>query len=137
LKNLTDKEVSYIDFIEAVQLHFALMKTWGETRFGVESKDLIESALARPKHALVYEKADVIRQSATLVFGLIKNHPWTGGNKRTASFLMYEFLARNHFELTATSKDLYEMSLAVESDKWKVDEIENWLRPLVIKIEQK
>jgi death-on-curing protein len=125
---LTDEEISYIEYAEAVDLHFALMKLWGETRFGVDSRDLIESALARPKHAAVYENANLIRQSATLVFGLIKNHPWTGGNKRTASFLMEEFLLRNHFELTATSKDLYEMSLAVESDAWKVDEIENWLR---------
>ncbi|MCW5959471.1 MAG: type II toxin-antitoxin system death-on-curing family toxin [Pyrinomonadaceae bacterium] len=125
---MTGEDVSYIDYVEAVDLHFALMKMRGETRFGVESRDLIESALARPKHAAIYENADVGRQAATLVFGLIKNHPWTGGNKRTASFLMEEFLFRNNFELTATSKDLYEMCLAVESDAWKVDEIENWLR---------
>jgi death-on-curing protein len=125
---LTDKKIVYLGYIDAVDLHFALMKIWGEIRFGVENRDLIESALARPKHAAIYENADIIRQASTLVFGLIKNHPWTGGNKRTASFLMDEFLFRNGFELTATSKDLYEMSLAVESDKWKVDEIENWLR---------
>ncbi len=122
------ENIVYLDFVEAVDLHFALMKTWGETRFGVESRNLIESALARPKHAAIYENADIIRQAATLVFGLIKSHPWTGGNKRTASFLMDEFLLRNGFEMTATSKDLYEMSLAVESDKWKIDEIESWLR---------
>lgn len=110
------------------------MKLWGETRFGVESRDLIESALARPKHAVVYENADIVRQAATLIFGLIKNHPWTGGNKRTASFLMEEFLFRNSLELTATSKDLYEMSLVVESDALKVDEIENWLRDKVRRI---
>jgi death on curing protein len=131
---LTAENIIYLDFVEAVDLHFALMKTWGEIRFGVESRDLIESALARPKHAAVYENADIIRQSATLVFGLIKNHPWTGGNKRTASFLMDEFLFRNSFALTATSKDLYEMSIAVESDEWKVDEIDNWLRNKVLPI---
>ena len=125
---MTAENVAYIDYVEAVDLHFALMKIWGETRFGVDSRDLIESALARPKHAAIYENADIIRQAASLCFGLIKNHPWTGGNKRTASFLMEEFLFRNGFELTATSKDLYEMSLADESDAWKVDEIENWLR---------
>lgn len=133
-KKLTTEEIVYLDYIDAVDLHFALMKTWGEIRFGVECRDLIESALARPKHAALYENADLVRQAATLVFGLIKNHPWTGGNKRTASFLMDEFLFRNGFELTATSKDLYEMSLAIESDQWKTDEIENWLRPRVRKI---
>jgi len=131
---LTDENISYIDYIEAVDLHFALMKIWGETRFGVDSRDLIESAWARPKHAAVYENADIIRQAASLVFGLIKNHPWTGGNKRTASFLMEEFLFRNGIDLTATSKDLYEMSLAVELDAWKVDDIENWLRDRIEKI---
>ena len=124
-------DIAYLDYLEAVDLHFALMKTWGETRFGVESRDLIESALARPKHAAVYENADIVRQAATLCFGLIKNHPWTGGNKRTASFLMDEFLFQNGFELDATSNDLIEMSLALESDSWKVDEIEDWLRPRV------
>lgn len=131
---MTGDEVFYIDYIEAVDLHFALMKLWGETRYGVDSRDLIESALARPKHAAIYENADIIRQAASLCFGLAKNHPWTGGNKRTASFLMEEFLFRNGFELTATSKDLYEMSLTVESDAWKVDEIENWLRSRVKEI---
>ena len=113
---MTIDEISYVDYAEAVDLHFALMKLWGETRFGVESRDLIESALARPKHAAIYENADIVRQASSLIFGLIKNHPWTGGNKRTASFLMEEFLFRNDYELMATSKDLYEMSLAVESD---------------------
>ncbi len=133
---MTTETVSYIDYVEAIDLHFALMKLWGETRFGVDSRDLIESALARPKQAAIYENADLIRQAATLVFGLIKNHPWTGGNKRTASFLMEEFLFRNNFELTATSRDLYKISLAVESDAWKVDEIENWLRSRIKKFEE-
>ena len=124
---MTTKNIVYLDYVEAVDLHFALMKLWGEIRYGVESRELIESALARPKHSAVYENADIIRQAATLVFGLIKNHPWTGGNKRTASFLMIEFLIRNGLELRITSKDLYSMSLAVEANTWKVDEIENWL----------
>jgi death-on-curing protein len=133
---LTAENVFYIDYAEAVDLHFALMKLWGETRYGVESRELIESALARPKHAVVYENADIVRQAATLLFGLIKNHPWTGGNKRTASFIMEEFLFRNGFELTATSRELYELCITVEADAFKVDEIENWLRSKVIQIEK-
>jgi death-on-curing protein len=125
---LATEAISYIDFVEAVELRLALMQAWGEIHFGVESRDLIESALARPRHAAVYEDAYLIRQAATLCFGFIKNHPWTGGNKRTASFLMEEFLFRNGIALTATSRDLYEMSLNVEADVWKVGEIEAWLR---------
>lgn len=133
---MTAKEIAYIEYAEAVNLHFALMKLCGETRYGVESRDLIESALARPKHAVVYENADTVRQAATLLFGLIKNHPWTGGNKRTASFITEEFLFRNGFDLTATSRELYELVLVVEADAFKVDEIENWLRSKVRRLEE-
>ncbi len=60
-------ETVYIQYEEAVLIHFSLMRKLGETRYGVDHRDLIESALA------------------------------------------------------------------VESDNWKVDEIENWLRKRVAK----
>jgi hypothetical protein len=77
----------YLSYAEAVTLHVLLMRRRGETRFGVFEPALIKSALARPRHAAIYENADLFRQAATLCFGLIKNHPWAGGNKRTATFL--------------------------------------------------
>jgi death-on-curing protein len=104
------------------------MEMWGESRFGIEDRPLIESALARPRHAAVYENADLVRQASTLCFGLIKNHPWTGGNKRTATFLMDYFLKLNGQRLTALPREVYQMTLDVESDRWFVDEIEDWLR---------
>lgn len=110
------------------------MFEFGETRIGIAEPNLIESALARPKHAAVYEKADIIRQAATLLLGLIKNHPWHGGNKRTATALTDSFLYRNGFDLQTTLSEIVELSLNVEADVWKVDEIENWLRERVGKI---
>lgn len=104
------------------------MRKIGETRFGVFDRNLIESALSRPQHAAAYENADITRQAATLLYGLIKNHPWEGGNKRTATFLMNLFLKRNGRRLETTVDEIVELVLAVESDKWKVTEIENWLR---------
>ena len=123
----------YLTVQEAVKFHVLYMRKIGETRFGVFDRNLIESALARPKHAATYENADIIRQSATLCLGLIKNHPWEGGNKRTATFLTNLFLKRNGWRLETNTSEIVEMVLAVESDKWKVDEIENWLRPRVRK----
>lgn len=57
------------------------MKRLNEIRFGVDSQALIESALARPQQSTAFENADFVRQSATLYFGLIKNHPCLGKNK--------------------------------------------------------
>lgn len=120
--------IYYLSYIEAVTLHILLMRRRGETRFGVFEPALVKSALARPHQASVYEEADLIRQAATLCFGLIKNHPWIGGNKRTATFLVDRFLHRNGIDVQATVSETVEMVLAVESDQWGVDEITEWYR---------
>ena len=127
-------ELVHLTYQEAVKFHVLYMRKLGETRFGVFDRNLIESALARPQHAALYEKADIIRQTATLIFGLIKSHPWEGGNKRTATFLANLFLKRNGWKLDTTTPEIVELVLAVEADKWEVDEIEKWLRPRVRKI---
>lgn len=124
-------ETVYIKYEEAVLIHFSLMRTLGEVRYGVDHRDLIESALARPQNAAIYANADIIRQSATLLFGLIKNHPWLGGNKRTATTLLRRFLEKNGYQKNWTIAEQIELVLAIEADKWKVDEIEDWLRPRV------
>lgn len=109
--------------------------TCWRNRFGVFDRDLIESALARPKQAAVYESANLIRQAATLCFGLIKNHPWAGGNKRTATALVQVFLKRNGYKLAAKVDETVDMALAVEADIYKVDDIESWLLEHVIELE--
>ncbi|MGI9055986.1 MAG: type II toxin-antitoxin system death-on-curing family toxin [Pyrinomonadaceae bacterium] len=125
---MATEKVLYLSLTEAVKFHILYMRKIGETRIGVFDKNLIESALARPRQAAAYENADLVRQAATLCFGLIKNHPWQGGNKRTATFLTNLFLKRNGFKIAAPSNNIIEMVLAVESNLWKVDEIEDWLR---------
>jgi death on curing protein len=125
---LATEPTRYITYAEAVLIHVVVMRYFGEAHLGVDDRALIESALARPKHTAAYENADLIRQAATLCFGLIKNHPWIGGNKRTATAIMREFLRLNDYDLSASNAETFELSLAVEADKWKVDEIEGWLR---------
>jgi death on curing protein len=127
-------DVKYLDYAEAVLIHIRLMRILGETRYGVDFRELVESALARPKHAAIYENADIIRQSATLLFGLVKNHPWVGGNKRTATTLLQRFLEINGYRKNWTNAEQIELVLSVEADVWKVNEIEKWLRERVVKI---
>ena len=128
------EDFAYLTVQEAVKFHVLYMRKIGETRFGVFDRNLIESALARPQQAAVYENADIVRQAATLCYGLIKNHPWEGGNKRTATFLTNLFLKRNGWKLETNVTEIVEMVLSVEADKWQIDKIENWFRLRVIKI---
>ena len=107
------------------------MRLSGETHYGVFDRGLVESALARPGQAVAYEGADLIRQAATLCYGLIKNHPCVGGNKRTATVITNEFLKKNGRIIVASTSEVIELVLAVEGGEWGVDEIEAWLRKQV------
>jgi death-on-curing protein len=125
---LATEPLQYFSYAEAVAIHIFLMQEYGETRYDVADRTLIGSALARPQQAAAYENADLIRQAATLCFGLIKNHPWFGGNKRTATAITQAFLKKNHLIYYARVGETLQMVLNVEADIWKVDEIEAWLR---------
>lgn len=104
------------------------MRYLGEIRYGVSDRTLIESALARPAQAAAYADADLIAQAATLLYGLIKNHPWVGGNKRPATFLVDSFLNRNGWFISALPSEFIELVIAVEADRWQLAEIDAWLR---------
>jgi death-on-curing protein len=133
---LATDELRYLTYAEAVLIHIDLMRLMGEKPYGVLERSLIESALARPRHAAAYEAADLVRQAATLCFGLIKNHPWAGGNKRTATAIMRIFLRLNSHKLVARTSEQIEMVLAVESNNWHVSEVEAWLRSRVTSVDR-
>ena len=118
----------YIEYPEAVALHFELMRFHEEIRYGVFDRTLIESALARPRQAQAYDEADVYEQAATLCYGLIKNHPWVGGNKRTATYLTESFLRRNGLTIRATLDEMLELVLAIEANAWEQAQIVDWMR---------
>lgn len=125
----------YLSYADVIWIHIALMRLSGETRFGAFNRTLVESALARPQQAAAYEGADLIRQAATLCFGLIKNHPWVGGNKRTATTVTNEFLKLNGSRIIASVEETVELVFAVESDRWNIEEIEFWIRRHVVPTE--
>ena len=86
--------------------------------------------MARPQQAATYDNADLFAQAATLCFGLIKNHPWIGGNKRTATYLVEKFLRLNGSELDATLAEMLELVLAIEANEWGLEIIAEWIHDL-------
>ena len=118
----------YLTYTEAVVHHIELMRALGEIRFGIFDRALIESALARPKHAATYDEADLPAQAATLCCGLIKNHPWVGGNKRTATHLTDHFLRINGSEIRAASAAIVAMVQAIEADLMDLATLTRWMR---------
>jgi death on curing protein len=120
--------VHYPGYDFLLELHVFLMRdVWHEIHYGPTSPDLLKSALARPQQAAHYEGADGIRQAAYLFHGILMNHGFAQGNKRTA--IMEWFLWQNRLgTLTASDADVVAFCYAAENEKWSVDQIEHWLR---------
>jgi death on curing protein len=92
---------------------------------------LLESALARPQNAALYEGADIVRQAATLFWGIARGQAFRDGNKRTAVVLLRAFLNLNGYDLTLSDDERFELTLAIAATHASLDEVETRLRPAV------
>ena len=72
---------------------------------GVRDPGLLASALARPKHPAAYGEAiDVADLAAAYTAGLVQNHPFIDGNKRTGFVIGILFLELNGARFTASEE---------------------------------
>lgn len=92
----------------------------------------LESALARPQNAAAYEGADIVRQAATLFWGVAANHAFRDGNKRTAVVLLRSFLNLNGFDMTLAEDEIFELAVGTADARLSVDKVETRLRPAVV-----
>ena len=74
---------------------------------GVRDQGLLESALARPKNLFADAElpASLAQLAAAYAKGIVANHPFVDGNKRTAFTVSVTFLKLNGLKLTATKED--------------------------------
>ena len=122
--------MKYPTYSFLIELHTYLMQeVWHEVYYGPHRPELLESALARPKHAAAFTDADGILQSAYLFHGLLMNHGFVQGNKRTAYAMLEWFLRANALgRIKATDNEIVEFCLNAENDKWSVEQVDAWLR---------
>ncbi len=92
---------------------------------------LLESALARPANAADYGNPDLPQLAAFYAAGIIRNHPFLDGNKRTGFLLAYTFLALNGLQLIASQKDVVSKTLDLAAGVIDVDSYAAWLRAVV------
>jgi death-on-curing protein len=74
---------------------------------GIRDLGLLESALARPRNLFVYseEPPSLPRLAASHAKGIVADHPFVDGNKRTAFIVALTFLRLNGLDVTASKED--------------------------------
>lgn len=95
---------------------------------GLRDEGGLRSALARPQHLAVYGEPDLFDTAAAYAGGLVRNHPFVDGNKRTALVVAIAFLDLNGRELNAAEAEAAVVFLRLASGDLSDDDLASWLR---------
>ncbi|MCH6204328.1 type II toxin-antitoxin system death-on-curing family toxin [Brucella ciceri] len=101
-------------FIEA--LHQEQLRLHGGAA-GIRDSGLLDSALARPLQKEAYGDPDIFDLAAAYLFGVLKNHPFVDGNKRTGLAAADLFLYFNGYSLEAEQEDVIQLVLMVSTSE--------------------
>lgn len=71
---------------------------------GVRDESLLRSALARPLNHIAYASSDIIELACKYTAGIVQNHPFVDGNKRTGFVIGVLFLELNGYRFTASEE---------------------------------
>ena len=109
------KEPVWIDERDALALHDRLLGLHGGA-VGLRDDGLLKSALARPQQHFAYaESPDIVDMAAAYTSGIVRNHPFEDGNKRTGFVVGVLFLELNGYRFNASEEDAAQMVLELAS----------------------
>jgi death-on-curing protein len=122
------KEPLWIDLRDALLLHERLLALDAGAP-GIRSQALLESALARPRQLCSYgDSPDVVDLAAAYTFGIVRNHPFVDGNKRTGFVIGVLFLELDGYRFTASEEDATEAVLQLAAGKMSEAAFAEWMR---------
>ena len=112
---------------ETVQLlHEQLLADYGGSA-GIRDAGLLDSALSRPQKLFFYGSPTMFELATGYAFGIVKNHPFIDGNKRTGFTVAVLFLELNGCRFQASEADAAVQTLALAAGAIGEDEFVVWL----------
>jgi death-on-curing protein len=127
------KKPVWLDRAVCLAIHEMVLSQHGGLA-GVRDEGLLESALEKPPNLLAYGSPTLAELAASYAAGIILNHPFIDGNKRTGFMLAATFLELNGQEFTASEESVVENTLALAAGKVKEADYAAWLKTNLRKI---
>ena len=108
--------------------HVRLIRDFGGG-IGVRDAGLLESALNRPLASFegqpLYQTP--FQRAGILWIGLIRNHGFVDGNKRTATAAMARWLLAEGYHFRAGQDELVAMAVGIANKDHEVEAVSKWL----------
>ena len=120
------KEPIWLNREDCLAIHEMMLAQHGGLA-GVRDEGLLESAISKPQHLFAYSSPSLPEMAASYAAGIVLNHPFLDGNKRTGFMVAATFLELNGMDFSATEESVVEMTLALVSGKVKQAAYAEWL----------
>ncbi|CAN7236911.1 type II toxin-antitoxin system death-on-curing family toxin [Rhizobium rhizogenes] len=88
---------------------------------GLKDENALEAAIARPLNKAAYGENDLFALAAAYLYGLVRNHPFSDGNKRTGYLAAFTFLYINGYLIDTDDGMIVALVLGVAAGE--IDEI--------------
>jgi len=117
----------WMDREDCIAIHEMMLSQHGGLA-GVRDEGLLMSALARPQHRFAYAEASLTDLAASYAAGIVLNHPFLDGNKRTGFMVAATFLDVNGVAITASEESVVEHTIALASGELSEAAYAAWLK---------
>ena len=121
------KEPIWLNRTDCLALHELMLAQHGGLA-GLRAEGLLDAALAKPHHPMAYRSPTLPELAASYAMGMIGNHPFLDGNKRTGFMLAATFLELNGMAFVATEQSVVESTVALAAGKLTEAEYAEWLK---------
>jgi death-on-curing protein len=122
------REPLWIKERDVLAIHDRLLALHGGAT-GLRDRGLLESALARPRQHHAYAgTSDIVEMAALYTAGIVRNHPFVDGNKRTGFVIGVLFLELHGFDFKAGEADATQAVMALASGALDEAAYTAWLR---------
>ncbi len=102
---------------------------------GLRDEDLLEAALARPKHKWAYRRQpDLAMLAAAYLYGLARNHAFRDGNKRVAFLTAVIFLELNGLRPEADEAEVVAIVESVAAGKATEGAVAKRMRVRIVEV---
>jgi death-on-curing protein len=92
--------IRFLKVSDVKYIHYAQVEHFGGMH-GLRDENLLDSAVHHPQSSFggEYLYKDIFQMAAAYTFGIVKNHPFFDGNKRTGAAAGILFLDYNGYEM--------------------------------------
>lgn len=101
---------------------------------GLKDENALEAALARPLNKAAYGDNEVFVLAAAYLYGIVRNRPFSDGNKRTGFLAAFTFLLINGYLIEAQQASIIAFVLGVAAGEIDEDGTARFLRDFSVKL---